>query len=94
MEKIKSKDILIILIGIILIPLIGLTYKSSIISFKNEDIIIVFILSIIGVVIILWMKNKELWNELKEHKELIKRNNERLKIYERLSRLEAEVFKK
>jgi glucan phosphoethanolaminetransferase (alkaline phosphatase superfamily) len=97
MNNINSKDVVIIIMGIILTALIGLIIKISGYNLEKLEInnifqnLLLIIPVIIAIVVIFYMKlneiNKELDNQKSEQQKLV----EKLKIHEQLIDMKAEV---
>ena len=95
MESVKSKDIIIIIVGLIISAI--LAFMSSSLYFDFNNFITVYIILILTLVIIggiIWAINvnlNEIKQDLKEQKIEQKRLGEKLKIYEQLINMKAEI---
>jgi len=98
MEKVSSRDITIIIIGMVLTIILTISLQSGNIKFIKLDVIdltfpIIIVLIITGIITIFYMKMREINRELDDQKLEQQKINERLKIYKRLSKIEEKVFK-
>ena len=91
MESIKSKDIIIILIGIVLSLIIAIQFRIESFLSNNEDIITLIIVVSISIVLVIYMKINEINKELDNQKIEQKKLRERLKIYEQLINMKADI---
>jgi len=94
---ITSKEVIIILLGIIGSLIMGLLLKTTSLEIPRiKDYLIIFgvlIIVIIALVIVLYKRFNEIDKEFINQKLEQKKINERLKIYKRLSKIEEKVFK-
>jgi len=97
MEKVSSKDIIIIIMGIILaflFPLILQFSDPDFYEFKTTNLgqlILMMTPAIIGIVVVIYMKINELNKELDNQKLELQKLGEKLKTSERLSKIEAKI---
>lgn len=94
MKGIDSKNWIIILLGIIGSAIIAFLLKLQKIDFKNfqaTDILLILGVAIIAVVFIFYRKIREINDELDNQEKEQKRICEKLKIYEQLIDMKAEI---
>ncbi|MFW6310712.1 MAG: hypothetical protein ACOC1K_00590 [Nanoarchaeota archaeon] len=93
--KIKSKEFIILLLGLIGSILSGLLLrifgKENLHSFSVIDFVIILVLVIVFIMFVVYTRIREINNEINIIRSEQKRLIEKLKIYEQLIELKAEV---
>lgn len=94
--KIQAKEILIIAIGIITLPLITIFSKYfKFINLENptpNDIFILLILVVIVIIYVIYKRTGEIDKEIDDIKQDYDKLNEKLKIHSQLINLEARII--
>lgn len=98
MERVSSRDIIVVIIGMIITILLTISLQLKEFKLFEPELadlsfpIIVTIAVIISIAVVFYMKMREINKELDDQRLEQKKPNEKLKIYERLSKIEKKVF--
>ena len=93
--KIEAKQILIILLGIVGATIITILSKNELTGFENlefKDIFILLVLSVSAIIYVIYRRIGEIDGEIENVKKNYEKLNERLKINNQLTNLEARLI--
>ncbi|MFH1585712.1 MAG: hypothetical protein ABIB79_03010 [archaeon] len=91
---ISSKEVIILVIGLIGAVLLAIILKLQPFDFNRlqiSDLLLIFFVSIISIIIIVYLKINEINKELDDQKLNQTKLNEKLKIHEQLIDIKAEI---